>query len=209
MRLNAFFWSSVMNSITNALHATALFIYTYLVYAGLSRGAEHYTIWILLTFLTITVLKMLGIIVHIPAVEHNRRWHDIIWVVIAVGVTMLNAVTLQALRMPPSLLWTGTGITAVLAGVFIWSLFQPGNGNFAYVAVAMVIVYTLCSVLTEGMVRLAWICLLLSNLAWPLLKLNRYLHEHKYHNDIYHILLIGSSYILFKSIETGGWFAAF
>jgi hypothetical protein len=194
----------MLNSITNAMHATALLTYTVLVYTQMRAGDERYTSAILLTFLFVSVGKILGMIVHLPAVEHHRERHNFFWTLISVVVVALNAATLLAIRAPLWALAGGTGATVILCALYVHSLFT-GTGSFYFIAAALAIVYTLCAALTTGVLQLAWVLLIFSQLLWMGLERVPWLEERKLHNDIYHLALIGSSFVLYKSIATGLW----
>ena len=98
----------------------------------------------------------------------------------------------------------GTGIVFVLASLYIRSLFNSG-GKFYLIAAAFTIVHSLCAVMTRGQLSLAWFYLLMSNLLWIVFSKIPYLHKRKYQNDIYHFMLIGSTYYLYSTIESGLW----
>lgn len=78
-------------------------------------------------------------------------------------------------------------------------------GKFYLIAAAFTIVHSLCAVMTRGQLSLAWFYLLMSNLLWIVFSKIPYLHKRKYHNDIYHFMLIGSTYYLYSTIESGLW----
>ena len=194
----------MLNSFTNALHATALIIYTVLVYLAMRAGDPLYTIWIFLTFLFVAILKILGMIVHLPAVDHVRNRHNFVWILISIGLVFLNFATFMAIHAPPWAIAIGMLVTVALAAQYIRTLIES-TGHFLWIALAMAIVYVLCAVVTTGLLRLGWICTLLSQILWIGLERVPYLEQRKLHNDIYHFALIGSSYLLFKSIATGVW----
>ncbi|MCR9145378.1 MAG: hypothetical protein NXI24_24280 [bacterium] len=194
----------MLNSFTNALHATALIIYTVLVYWSMQAGDPLYTIWIFLTFLFVAILKILGMIVHLPQVDHVRERHNFFWILISIGLVFLNYATLIAIHAPLWALVLGMVITVGFVVQYIRTLLND-TGHFVWIALAMTLIYLLCTFLTTGMLQLGWICTLISQILWIGLERVPYLEERKYHNDIYHFALIGSTYLLFKSIETGLW----
>ena len=198
----------MLNSFTNALHAMALFTYTILVYWNMRAGEANYTIWIFLTFLFVAILKGLGMIVHLPSVDHNRERHNFFWILISLGLAFLNFATLQAIQAPLWALVLGMAITVGLASQYVRTLFSS-TGHFVWIALAMTLVYLLCTVLTRGLLQIAWICTLLSQVLWIALERVPWLESRKLHNDIYHLALIGSSYLLYKSIAASPWQSAF
>ena len=194
----------MLNSFTNFLHASALGIYTYLVYTSYQAGEQYYTLFIFFSFLMIFVLKLLGIIVHIPAVEYNKPRHDFFWTLIAIGLCFLNYFTLQALNLHAYIVILGMVITVGFAAAFLYSMFT-GPGYFFYIAAASVLVYLLCALFTKGDLRIAWIMIVLSSVAWIVLAKVPYLLRTKLHNDIYHLALIVSTYYLYATVKTGLW----
>ena len=192
------------NSITNAMHAAALAIYTYLVYQGLINDKPHYTIWIFLLFLIVLILKLIGVLVHIPRIEKDRRWHNFFWVIISVLVIVLNVVTLEAVNSGWILFTAGVTVSSILCVAYIRSLFT-GTGTFMWVASAMAFMHILCAVITQDALRAAWICLMASSLLWIVLSRVPFLQRRKFHNDIYHLALIASTYLLYTTVSTGLW----
>ncbi len=197
----------MLNSFTNALHAMALIIYTALVYWHMQAGDPLYTVWIFLTFLFVAILKILGMIVHLPQVDPVRERHNFFWILISIGLIFLNFATLLAIHAPLWALALGMAITLGFVIQYIRTLLNA-TGHFVWIALAMTLIYLLCSVLTTGLLQLGWVCTLLSQVIWIGLERVPWLEERKLHNDIYHFALIGSTYLLFKSIETGLWEAA-
>ncbi len=194
----------MLNSFTNALHAVALGIYTVLVYRGWKQNVPHYEIWIVYTFSLVFTAKILGMLVHLPVIDRHPVRHNFFWICISIVVAIMNAVTLKALHAPPAIFYSGSIISALLCAVYVRTLFTS-RGNFTWMAAALVIVYLLCAVLSTGILRIAWICTLLSNVLWIVLSRVTFLREYKLHNDIYHFALIGSSYFLYSTIESGMW----
>ncbi len=197
----------MLNSITNAMHAAALITYTTLVYYYMQAGDERYTVWIFLTFLFVSILKFLGIIVHLPWVDlPNRERHNFVWILISIGLVFLNYATLRAIHIPMWALILGMLITVLFCGLYVHSLFVR-TGTFFLIAIALASVYTLCAIFTQGLLQIAWICMILSHVLWLGLERVPWLEQRKLHNDIYHLALIASSFILYKSIAEGLWAA--
>ncbi len=193
-----------LNSFTNFLHAVALASYTWLVYSGLTQGKPHYDLYIFGCFGFLFVIKIFGIIVHIPSIEHNKEKHNFFWIIISILIIFLNYVTLKSINTNFLLVFSGTATVVILASLYIRSLFNSG-GKFYLIAAAFTIVHSLCAIVTKGQLSLAWFYLLMSNLLWIVFSKIPFLHKNKYHNDIYHFMLIGSTYYLYSTIESGLW----
>ncbi len=192
-----------LNSFTNLLHAAALGTYAYLVYAEMLAGNAYYTPYVLYSFLLIFVLKLLGVLVHLRSIEQHKTWSTTLWTIIAVGVCVLNYTMLVATAMEPVVVWVGTAVTVVCAALFINSL--RTELWFAYIAGATAVVYLLVALFTCGALQLGLVLIVASNVAWVLMKRVPYLYDNSYHNDIYHIALIVSTYVLFDSVSLGLW----
>jgi len=194
----------MLNSFTNALHATALGTYTYLVYRGYTGGNPHFNVWILSSFFLVFVAKILGMIVHLPIVDHVRTRHNFFWILISIVVVIMNIVTLAAVHAPLPALFVGSATTIVFCALYVRTLFTA-TGHFYLVALALIIEYLICALLTQGRLRIAWLCILFSNVLWIVLSKSKFLLKNKFHNDIYHFALIGSSYLLYSTVDTGLW----
>ena len=78
-----------LNSFTNFLHAVALASYTYLVYMGLTQNKPNYDIYIFGCFALLFVIKIFGIIVHIPRIENNKEKHNFFWIIISILIIFI------------------------------------------------------------------------------------------------------------------------
>lgn len=194
----------MLNSTTNAAHAVALAAYSWFTLQGYLRGKPHYDLWIFLSFFCVLILKIFGIIVHLPAISHQRKPHDFFWTIIAVLIVILNGITLRAVGAPLPGIAGGILLTALLSGFFITSLIKSG-GNFRFIALALSLIHLLCAVMTRDRLRLAWLILFGCNVLWILLSRVRFLTRFKFHNDIYHLALIGATFFLYTTIPTGLW----
>ncbi len=90
---------------------------------ALADDKPHYTVSIFLLFLTVFILKLIGMIVHIPRIENDRKWHNFICVIISVLVIFLNAVTLKAINAGWILFTAGVSVSLVLCAAYIRNLF--------------------------------------------------------------------------------------
>jgi hypothetical protein len=107
--------------------------------------------------------------------------------------------------MQPVVVYIGMAVTAVCCVLFVHSL--RTNIKYMYIAGAAAFVYLMVAALTCGELRIGFILIVASNIAWILLEKVPYLFERRYHNDIYHVALIISTFVLYHSIATGLWAA--
>lgn len=192
--------SQFSNSCTNFLHASALGLYTYWVY----ESPEGYNRLILSTFLLLFIAKILGVIAHLPQIETRRYRHVTLWTSITVVTLALNIVILCSLKLTWIVLLIGILFACSFSAMYLWSLSKT-EGNYTFLVFGYLTILIICISTTVGLLRIAWICLLLSNVAWILLEKISYLKERQLHNDIYHLLLIGSTYLLYYSVTLGLW----
>lgn len=193
----------MLNSFTNFLHASALLIYALLIFRALRAGEEFYTPLILAVFTFTFVLKVLGVLVHVPALEQRVRWRNTLWTLVAVGIFVLNAATLYAIHAPLWALSLGVGLSGALGAYFIYTL--RVHVRYAPLAGAFILSYLLAALVTCGALRVGFLLIVFSNVLWIALSKVSYLETKKYHNDIYHVALIGSTYWLYTTIPLGLW----
>jgi hypothetical protein len=193
----------MLNSITNFLHATALLTYASLVYVGLQKGDALYTPLIFSLFALLFLLKVLGVVVHIPRIETDITIRRVLWTMIALGVLVLNGVTLQALHVPETIVIIGTVGTAVLILVFLRIL--RTHVRYIPIALTLFFVYLLAAIYTCGLLRIGFILIVVSNIIWMILARVPFLYKNAYHNDIYHLALIVSTFVLYHSVSLGLW----
>jgi len=193
----------MLNSFTNFLHALALGTYATLVYVGMQAGNTLYTWLIFLLFVLLFVLKILGVVVHLPRIEKEIAVRTIVWTGIALGVLVLNVVTLQALHLHTMVVAAGTIGTAVSVVVFLYIL--RTRVRYVPIALSLFFVYLLAAFYTCGLLRVGFFLVVASNLLWILLARVPFLYERAYHNDIYHLALIVSTFVLYHSVSLGLW----
>ena len=193
----------MLNSFTNFLHALALGTYATLVFVEMQAGNELYTSLIFYLFFLLFVLKILGVLVHLPRIEQGITARNILWTAIALGVLVLNVVTLQALHLPTFIVVVGTILTSVSVAVFLYIL--RTRVRYVPIALSLLFVYLLAAIFTCGLLRIGFILVVASNLIWILLARVPYLYERAYHNDIYHLALIVSTFVLYHSVSLGLW----
>lgn len=193
----------MLNSFTNFLHALALATYAFLVYVGIAAGEPFYTSTLLTLFTMLFVLKLFGVAVHFPWVEARPSVRNMLWACVALGVVMLNTATLFALPASPVVVALGVFVSAFATVVFLYIL--RTHVRYAPIALSFITVYLLAALSTCGLLRLGFLLVVASNVLWVVLSYVPYLRSHAYHNDLYHLALIGSTFVLFRSIEVGLW----
>lgn len=193
----------ITNTITNFIHAGFLFAYLLAAFLYWRKNDPRFTTLILLFFLLAFVLKVLGVIAH---AYHDISYINIIWISIGVGALLLNIFLLYAIDMP-KLIRLMTCLILLLFACFYFI-----NLMFLLIAIPAGLTYLIAAYYSQKQTRIAFICILGSNIVWILARqiTGIMLKGHiplaiRYDNDLYHILLIISTFILYKSIIKGHW----
>lgn len=191
------------NTWTNAFHALFLLFYFLIAVIQWLKGNEKFTIYIVSFFLTIFILKMLGVWVHYAS---GQAYTAQIWVTIGLGVVFLNYCLIHAIDI------SGPIRIAVMFISLAFTYFYLSQQNFLYIALSVIFIYSLAAFYSKGLVRTGFVAVVVSNIIWIGLRegVNAMLGyelpvQYRYDNDLYHILLICSTYIIFVSIWRGDW----
>jgi hypothetical protein len=191
------------NALTNALHAGVLFIYFFLSYSKWLQGNKYFTGFIVSLFLVAFVLKVLGVLVH----YYTGNPHvPTLWLTIAMLMILLNYFITCAIKMPDGI----RAISIVISLFFIGSFII--QNHFFYIALSMIFSYGLAAFYSRNMTRFGFLSIVGANILWIILRKGGEFilqtpipPEYRFDNDIYHILLIVSTFIIYKSIEKGNW----
>lgn len=196
--------ATITNAISNVAHA--FFLLLYLIGACIHYFKKDHTFSLLIVFffLNLLVLKVLGVYVHYyPSHLHLPP----AWIAISLLVIMLNYLLVQSMQMPDLC----RVIVVFLSIIFIY-LFLTHDGNYTYIAIPVILVYLIAAYYSQAKVRIGFVMVVISNLIWIVTRhIANYLTgheipiEYRYDNDIYHILLILSTYVIYKGIAEGQW----
>ncbi|MDI9818290.1 MULTISPECIES: hypothetical protein [unclassified Legionella] len=191
------------NALTNALHAFFLFFYFLMAAIQWMKGNKKFTHFIVIFFLTIFVLKMLGVWVHYA---YGRPYVEHLWIIISLGVVFLNYCLIYAIRASEA---TRVLVMFVSLG---FTYFYLTRDNFLFIALSVIFIYSLAAVHSKGLSRIGFVAVIFSNMLWIILRegvsaLLGYTVpvQYRYDNDLYHILLIISTFIIFLAICRGDW----
>ncbi|MCC5792666.1 MAG: hypothetical protein JJT82_08695 [Legionellaceae bacterium] len=193
----------IMNTISNGILSLFL-VYCVLRSAFLYlRGDPKYTLFIVLTFLTLLGITLLGAWVHYV---HAAPYAQYLWQAIALAVVFLNYSVTYAIDMSDKVRVFAMLLSLVSMGIFNYS------SHFIVIALLLIFIYSLAAYYSTRRARLGFIAIVLANIAWIMMRkgANAMLGyevplEWRYDNDIYHLLLIVAFYILYRSIEQGDW----
>lgn len=192
------------NAITNALHAIFLFTYFALSFFYWSRKDTRFNGFIILFFFLTFILKMLGVWNHYDATNPYVKYS---WEMINMGVVLLNYCIVTAIRMPSIV-----RIIVILLSTVLAYLYYAYTANFLFIALSVLITNLVAAKFSEKTARLGFALIVFSNMVWIALRQGaEWILGHslppslRYDNDVYHILLIISTFILFTSVIKGHW----
>ncbi|MDF1929713.1 hypothetical protein PGH45_06100 [Legionella pneumophila] len=189
------------NAISNAVHA--FFLLLYLIGACIHYFKKSYFFTFdCIFFLILLVLKVLGVYVHYyPSHLHLPP----AWIAISLLVIMLNYLLVQSMQMPDL-----CRVIVVFLSIIFTYLFLTHDGNYTYIALPVILVYLIAAYYSQAKVRIGFVMVVISNLIWIVTRhIANYLTgheipiEYRYDNDIYHILLILSTYVIIRVLPKG------
>ncbi len=193
------------NALTNLLHAMALGAYFVLAWKRSRCWPDLYNGWVVAFFGLLLFLKCSGVLVHWPEMAWAAPG---IWLAIAVGSCVAGWTALVAQGVSQRYL-RGAIIAAVVLTVI-----GVSRQNFLFLACAQLSMTGVLAFQARGLLRLGWMGVIVSNLSWILMRqlLQDYSRKYavdfvhiRYDNDIYHLMLIVSTYLLFRSVSLGLW----
>lgn len=192
------------NAVSNALHASFLFIYFIGALIHYFKKDHTFSLLIVFFFLTLFILKILGVYVHYY--DANAVLPPA-WIAISLLTIMLNYLVVQAMEMPEF-----SRMLVVFLSIVSSFLFIVNGGSFAYIALPLMIIYLIAAYYSRAMLRWGFVMVVISNIIWIV---SRYIENHiagheisaayRYDNDVYHLLLIISTFIIYKAIAQGYW----
>ncbi len=201
--------AATTNAISNGLHASALLLYFLGALYHYLKKDPHFPLLVILAFLTLFVLKVLGVYVHYSA-SHS----DIIpsWIAISLSAIMLNYLIVQALDMPDPMRALCMFLFLIFSYLFIVDSDGGRNFLFIYIAIPSLFVYLVAAFYSASLLRTGFLMIVFSNIIWIATRHieNSILgHEipvaYRYDNDLYHLLLIISTFIIYKATVKTGW----
>lgn len=193
----------VTNTISNALHALFLFIYFLFALTHYLKKDRRFTLLIVLSFLSIFIIKIMGAYVHYFGPQPNLTPG---WIAISLMIIMLNYLVLHALEIPD-----GVRASFVFFSIACSFLYLT-HREFIYLASSEMVVYLIVAYYAKSLTRIAFLMIVFSNIIWIAVRtLENWIigqeinPAYRYDNDFYHLLLIISSFLLLHSITKGDW----
>lgn len=189
------------NALSNGLHALALFIYFQAAWRARKRGEARFTRSVVGFFFLLVLLKVLGVYVHY---DPNSPAVKVAWVVVGLGVILMHYLLLQVLGF--ALPWRLAGVVFALAcsvPSFLWY-------NFDFLAVEILVFHLVAAFASQGLLRMGFLGVVGSAVFWIAARKGTEAwlgHElptaYRYDNDIFHFLLIVSTFVVYKAFAKG------
>ncbi len=103
-------------------------------------------------------------------------------------------------------------VTVVFLSIVFTYLFLTHDGNYTYIAFPVILVYLIAAYYSQAKVRIGFVMVVISNVIWIVTRhIQNYIAgheipvEYRYDNDVYHIFLILSTYVIYRGIAEGQW----
>lgn len=192
------------NALTNLLYAVFLFFYLVVALKHYLKKDHTFTLLLTLFFFTLLFVDLLGAYAH---AFYKVDTISSVWIAISLIIILLNYFVFHAMKMPEIL----RVIIMVLSVLFVF-LFLTSNNNFLYIAILTAIVYLFAACYSNGLLRSGFILVSASNIFLLVTRsiMNLILGyelpvKYRYDNDVYHILLIIATFMIYKAITKGKW----
>ena len=188
--------ATLTNAITNGLHAS--FLLAYFIAASRAKFPTAVT-WL---FFLLFVLKVMGVYVHY---EPDTPGAIRVWAVIAVSTVAMNFIVMRESGVPRNLI---IGVIAICMAAT--AIFLTGVGDFSYIALPTALVFAIAarSAPPGSRLRLGLWMVVFSNLVWIAARKiggaiigGEVPVSYRYDNDIYHFLLIASTFVIFQGFR--------
>jgi len=199
------------NSVTNGLHA--FFLLTYFLFSiyHYKKGVIR-SLLIVYFFFFLLMVKILGVVVHYFIYGLTPAAFKSLWIAISIGSLCLDYCILYGQEMPNFWRRAALGLAALLNLIFCVQVYY-GEGQFHYIALSLIVIFIVASFYSRGLTRVGFVCTIISNLVWIGMRefVSRYVvnlqthMQYRYDNDIYHLMLIASTFILYLSLMRGDW----
>lgn len=191
----------ITNSITDGLYAIVL---AYCFIGGLKhylKDKGSFSIFFIIFFLNLFIIAVIGSYAHY-AVSKSPDEYLIVWFTMSLFVIMLNYVIIYAITIPDNFRILIIFLTLVCNFFFILS-----NENFIFIALSETIIFLIAFYYTHSMLRLGFFIIVIANVVWVVSRLLASFllgHEvplqYRYDNDVYHVLLIVSTLIIYRAL---------
>ncbi|MFT5469733.1 MAG: hypothetical protein ACI8UO_004855 [Verrucomicrobiales bacterium] len=189
------------NALTNGLHALFLLLYFLAALRARLLGNMRFTKAVLGFFFLTFALKILGVLVH---VNPMAKGIDELWLCIAAGLILLNCLVLQALN------FSAAARIGALLFFALCTFVAVERKDFTFLAVEILATYLAAALYCSGLLRIGFVSIAISNVVWIVTRKgteaflgHQIPTEWRYDNDLFHFMLIASTFVIYKGFSTG------
>ncbi len=193
--------AEVTNALTNALHAICLLVYFLASWRAKWSGCSSYSRLVVGFFFLTFVLKVMGVFVHY---RPDSQAAGVVWVVVGAGVVVLHYLIMAAVGLPGRLRVVGL---LFCAGTGALALALRG---FDLVSIQILGINLAAALWCRGLLRIGFLGVALSNVCWLVVRRGAEAWiggelptAYRYDNDLYHFMLIASTFIIYKAFARG------
>ena len=132
-----------------------------------------------------------------------------LWNLISIQILIISFLTTFLIAIPKKVGRIYLAFSLLSSILFIF------NQSFIYLVISQLVGTIIYIKYSRGYLRIGWSGILLSNLLWMLMRygillgilglIDEELNIYRFDNDIYHFMLIGSTFFLFKSVNKELW----
>lgn len=196
----------ITNSITDGLLSLLVAYISIAALIQRVQGNERFTRFIVTFFFTMLFLSVCASIAHYTTNQIPSRFSTMLWLAISYGTVYLNYCLIYSLRVPEFI-----RMFVVLVAL-LFSFFFSFTLSFIYIAISFIFIYILAFSYSKGLAKIGFLAVILSNIVWIVVRkgINYELgyplpSEFRYDNDVYHLLIMISVFIIYRSIKIGDW----
>lgn len=157
--------------------------------------------------------KVLGAIAHYFLFSLSPTAIMCIWMVISINAVLLTYFLLYSLDIPNIWRRCALAASAILNLVFCVDTYF-GSSHYGLLALSGILTFSTAIFFTHRLTRVGFICIICANILWIaartaistfILDIENGNELYRYDNDVYHIFLIISTYIVYLSLIRGDW----
>lgn len=201
----------ITNSITNFLHASALFGYFLIALSSYLKIRSKFSFRLVCMFFVLFFNKVLGVLVHYLYPILSSEILSLLWMFIGLGSLLFSYFLIYSIEIPN--LIKRSAILVVFIFVLLFeNLTYKGDIRYFLLAISQLISFLVAIFYSRKLARIGLIFAVCSTIFWILARQIGLIYwdqninvEYTYDNDIYHLMLIVSTYILFLSVNKGCW----
>lgn len=196
----------ITNTITATLFALSLFIYFVYAFIHWLKQDRRFPDVIMIFFFSIFFFISLSAWAHYSCWSRLFTCHNEVWLAISLGIVFVNYTIAYAMKMPNIL----RILVVLISLTLLW--FEVTLQRYYYDAFSFLLISIIAVIFSKGLTRIGFLGIFITNLLWVVIRIIIDFHLHgriqpqlRYDNDVYHLLEIIFTFIIFKSVLKGDW----